>query len=166
MLGSFLWVLLSPLELWSLKPLVASLMLSRRLKQKIQPLWLFSERDSVRKTAILQLKEAEIPRTHFENLFCKPMVFFTWTLTQSVQLNPLKLDIFLPVEALLCIFDVYTNYLSKNKNNSLNIQNIFNSSAEQNNLSIELSVKWQSIYRVKSYHGHCLTAELIQWPIK
>ena len=90
------------------------------------------------------------------------MVFFTWTLTQSVQLNPLKLDVFLPVEALLCIFDVYTNYLSKNKNNSPNTQNIFNSHAEQNNLSIELSVKWQSIYRVKSYHGHCLTAELIQ----
>lgn len=41
------------------------------------------------------------------------MVFFTGTLTQSMQLNPLKLDIFLPVEAPLCIFDVYMNHLSK-----------------------------------------------------
>lgn len=73
------------------------------------------------------------------------MVFFTWTSTQSIQLNPLKLDVFLPVEAPLCVFDVYMNHLSKNKNNSLNIQNIFNSNAEQNNLSIGLSVKWQNI---------------------
>ena len=133
------------LGLWSLKPLFTSLMLSGRLKQKIQPFWLFSKRDSVRKESHFATKGSRNSKDPFWEFVYKPMVFFTGTLTQSIQLNPLEIRHFPASISPIMYFWCLHESSVKNKNDSLNIQNIFNSNAEQNNLSIEMSVKRQNI---------------------